>query len=367
MNLLIRIFEKKFIFKSIKKVDLIIFGPDKFKFDKNIKYSYYDNEEINLRYSFSTLILYLKNFFKKKKITLSDAYFLSIFNSYDCKISLGNDREQGVFKFKRLFPNKISIAYQFGYWFKELIKLGQSVIKDRSTDYYLMFDERTKKFTEPVLKSNFFIAGSVSSNEKIFKSIRKKYDFMFISNFRSEKTLKAKNLVNCSGFMLSALSKYCDLNNKNFCIARVSTRNDKKRYKKDLIDKENNFLKKNAKNYILQNLDSFKLAQQSEVSICTHSNLGYQLLARGNKVLFLNTDRDIYNWHFTDSCPFWYKGNDLSEIYKKLDYISNISKNNWKKIITKNSALMKFDSGNTLLKSLIFKIINQLSKKEVRH
>ena len=67
MNLLIRIFEKKFIFKSIKKVDLIIFGPDKFKFDKNIKYSYYDNEEINLRYSFSTLILYLKNFFKKKK------------------------------------------------------------------------------------------------------------------------------------------------------------------------------------------------------------------------------------------------------------------------------------------------------------
>ena len=121
------------------------------------------------------------------------------------------------------------------------------------------------------------------------------------------------------------------------------------------------------KNYILQNLDSFKLAQQSEVSICTHSNLGYQLLARGNKVLFLNTDRDIYNWHFTDSCPFWYKGNDLSEIYKKLDYISNISKNNWKKIITKNSALMKFDSGNTLLKSLIFKIINQLSKKEVRH
>ena len=381
MKLLLKIFYKKFTFKPIKKIDLLIFGHDKFKFNKNIKYTYYKNSEINLRYIFPVLILYLKQFFIKK-ITIIDAYFLVILNLYNCKIALGNDREQGVFRFKKLFPNKISVAYQFGYWFEELIELGKIVIKDQSTDYYFMFDERTKKLTENLVKSNYFVTGSVSSNEKIFNGIKKKYDFMFISNFRKkiktqsknliERTINvtgSKNLMECSAFMLTALSNYCNQSKKTFCIARVSTRVDKKKYSKSLKNEENNFLKENAKNFILEEVDSFELAQQSEVSICTHSNLGYQLLARGSKVLFLNTDKDVYNWHFISSSsgPFWYKGSNLSEIYKKLDDILKMSKNDWNKVVTDSLVPMKFDPGNTVLKNLISEIITKVSDNEVRH
>ena len=34
------------------------------------------------------------------------------------------------------------------------------------------------------MKTNSIISGSIASNEKIFPVIKKKYDFMFISNFR---------------------------------------------------------------------------------------------------------------------------------------------------------------------------------------
>ena len=74
-------------------------------------------------------------------------------------------------------------------------------------------------------------------------------------------------------------------------------------------------------------IDSFELANLSKVSVCTHSNLGYQLLARGNKVLFLNTDKDIYKWHFITNKIglFWYKGENSKEIYEKFHNILNMN------------------------------------------
>ena len=35
---------------------------------------------------------------------------------YDYKVAVGDDRNFSVFKCKKLFPNKISMVYQFGYW-----------------------------------------------------------------------------------------------------------------------------------------------------------------------------------------------------------------------------------------------------------
>ena len=286
-----------------------------------------------------------------------------------------------VFLNLKIFPNKISVAYQFGYWFEELVNLGQTVIRNKFTDYYFLFDDRTRKFTENFVKANYFITGSVSKNEKIFKNLKKKYDFMFISNYRHkikknsnnliEKTLgetNSKNLLQCSSFMLKALSNFCNERKKTFCIARVGTRVDKKKYLK-VLKEENNFLKQYARNFFLEEVDSFELAQLSEVSICTHSNLGYQLLARGNKVLFLNRNEDVYNWHFINSSsgPFWYKGSNISEINKKLEDILRMSKKEWDELVKESLIPIKFDPGNKVLKGLINKIMSKSIDREVRH
>ena len=42
------------------------------------------------------------------------------------------------------------------------------------------------------MKTNSIISGSIASNEKIFPVIKKKYDFMFISNFRYSTETEAK-------------------------------------------------------------------------------------------------------------------------------------------------------------------------------
>ena len=288
---------------------------------------------------------------------------------YDCKIVLGNDRDQGIFKVKKLFPNKISIAYQFGYWFDELIKLGQDVIKNKIVDHYCIFDLRTKKLSEEIITSNFYITGSVSSNEKILPIKEKKYDFMFISNYRSKIALGSESLMKCSAYMLSRLSDFCEMNSKTFCIARVSSRKDKKKYSHFLKKEEEFFLKKYAKNYFLEDIDSFELANLSKVSVCTHSNLGYQLLARGNKVLFLNTDKDIYKWHFITNKTglFWYKGENPKEIYEKFHSILNMGNDEWKSHLTNSSVPLTFDRGNKFLKNLILKNLDKSSTSEPSH
>lgn len=362
-------FKKKWVFNKIEKTDLLIFSDDKFNFDKKIKYSYYKSNEINLKYFFHFIFNYFCNFFNKKKLSISEIYLCTLLQYYDCKIVLGHDRDQIIFKVKKFFPNKISITYQFGYWFDELIQLGQEVIKNKMVDHYCIFDLRTKKLSEEIITSNFYITGSVSSNEKFLPIKEKKYDFMFISNYRSKKAIGSESLMECSAFMLSRLSDFCEMNNKTFCIARVSTRKDKKKYSHYLKNEEEIFLKKYAKNYFLEDIDSFELANLSKVSVCTHSNLGYQLLARGNKVLFLNTDKDIYKWHFITNKIglFWYKGENLKEIYEKFHNILNMNNDEWKSNLTNSSVPIKFDQGNKFLKNLILKNIDKSSASEASH
>ena len=350
-------FRKKWTFSKIKQTDLLILSQDIFLFNKKIKFAYYD-DKIYLRYILDILIYFLSQKIKKKKISIIEAHtFIKIKKTNSC-IALGHDRNKLIFDVKKYFPEIKNIAYQFGYWFPNLIDKGLELVKNKKIDYYFFFDERTKQLTEKFMKTNSIISGSIPSNEKIFPVIKKKYDFMFISNFRYSTETEAKNLNASQAFFLDNLSKYCNLKNKSFCIARVYTRKDKNRYSNKNLKQENIFIKKYAKNYFVENIDSFILAQKSEVCICTHSNLGYELLGRGNKVLFCNTNKDTYSWHFASVAngPFWYKGNSKKEIFEKLENILSLSNNSWNKILRDSKIPIKFDPGNKILKSIIYKL-----------
>ena len=47
-------------------------------------------------------------------------YFKLLIDSFDPKVALGHDMNNKIFRFSKLFPEKISIAYQFAYIFKIL-------------------------------------------------------------------------------------------------------------------------------------------------------------------------------------------------------------------------------------------------------
>ena len=291
-------------------------------------------------------------------------YHYVLLNKYNCEVAIGHDRGEIIFMFKEMFPNKIAVTYQFGYWFNTRVEMGKQLLKNKKIDYYLLFDERTKNFSEKELKTNYIISGSISNNEKPIKNFQKEFDYMFISNFRSNpKNLDdKKNVVDSTKFFLNILSEFCDKENKKFCIAGVYKRQDKKKYSKAYLNEEKKFYKTNSSNFELRDEDSFELAQKSNVCVCTHSNLGFQLLSRGHKVIFLNRDEDMFKWHFmskSNSGDFWYQGQNKQEIFKKLEDLLNMNKDTWLKILKRTNVAMKFDPGNKILKTLLQNVLKK--------
>ena len=133
---------------------------------------------------------------------------------------------------------------------------------------------------------------------------------MFISDYRyNEKSNleddveRTKRFNNCSGFVLKSISNYCKKTGKKYSIATSSTRKDKQRSKTLSLSLELNFYNKFATDYIIEDISSLELAEKSKVCICTHSFFGYDLLARGKRVLFINSLPN-YNWHFF-RCNCW--------------------------------------------------------------
>ena len=110
-------------------------------------------------------------------------------------------------------------------------------------------------------------------------------------------------------------------------------------------------------------MDSYQLAGKSELIVTTYSTLGLELMSRGKKVLFVDPfyflgGHVINMLAPSPEGPYWYCGHDSSKIEKKIEYLLNISDEEWKEV-TKNSPLnMHYDPGNTKLKKLVKSKIN---------
>ena len=293
--------------KKNKKVDLLIFDdpPVEFNFDK-INYAIYKNEEINIFYLIKSFSVFIKS--KNKNLhSLSNIYFKFMIESYDPIATVGKDRFGKILKFKKIFPEKKTIFYEWAYTFNEQILITQFLIrgyskkftldylksnksnkikKMKGPNYYLANDKRSKNFIEKIYDTNVLLCGSVRNNERQTRQFKKTYDFMFISNYRPTPPVgnlrfnKIDKFINCTIFAIKNLSDFCEKNNKKLCIALASTREEKKYKKSYLEKKELDFYNKYAKNFSIENLDSYNLANKARVIICTHSNLGYELLAR---------------------------------------------------------------------------------------
>jgi len=365
-----------------------------------LNHAVYNENEINLRYLFITLFEFL--FSKKRNISfLKELYFKKVISSYNPKIALGKDRYGLITKYKKLFPNRTSIFYEWGYTFDDQILMTQysiqryypdySVLREfawninlgkknkvtknfeliSSPDYYFVLDERSQNFISKVFNSKFYVSGSIKNNEKNVFANKKIYDYMFVSDFRyleinSITGEKTKRFNNCSGFVLKSISNYCKKTGKKYSIATSSTRKDKQKSNTLSLSSELNFYNKYATDYSIEDINSLELAEKSKVCVCTHSFFGYDLLARGKRVLFINTLPN-YNWHFFNNKtngPFWYCGQDESVIDKKLKDILLMSDDEWIEIVKKIPSIMKFDQNNTILKNLINNILKDKNKMD---
>ena len=180
------ILNKRWKFCVNKKIDLLLLDDNyvEFKFS-NLKYHLLFNE-IYIYESLKALILFLF-YLKANKLSLYEIYLKIIISKFDPKIAIGHDKNGKIFLFKKLFPNKISVAYQFRFiFFENYLSKEYKKISNKKVDYYFVFDERSKDLLKKIITSKYIISGSVKANERCDWNKKRNmiYDVMFISSFR---------------------------------------------------------------------------------------------------------------------------------------------------------------------------------------
>ena len=373
------ILKKNISFKNFRNsnFDIVLFDRNYAGLNlKGLNTFVYNENDIHLLYLLKSLINYFK---QKNKLSLKENYFKSLYWDFNAKIAIGHDIESRIFDFKKLSSKTKVIVYQQGFYWPIHQARSAQRFKNFKSDFFLIFDKWHKKIFKGV-KTKFIISGSVKNNEikiKDKKSKKKKYDIMYISQFRyldkiclTEKKSGYESFVyenhahamkysdTLEIFILKILNEYCKKNNKILCVALASNRKEKK----NKINKEDElkFYNQYLDRFNTEANNSFEIAEKSNLSICLSSNLGPELLSRGKKVLFLNANTLISDWYFLkkEEGPFWYKGKNKEKIFKKIQFLLSCSSDKWNKIIKKNKNIkMYFDPNNNKLKKIINRLI----------
>ena len=356
-------------FRKLSKSDILFLDNNllKLKF-KGISSLVYNFDEIRIFYLYRALIDYI---FKPNKLTLKQIYKKKIFEAISAKVAISEHINQRSFEYKYLMPESKVITYQMSL-INDYSKKILSKYKYKKTDYFFVFSEIEKKKLKKIFKSEFVIAGSCRSNS-VNKVVRKKYDICYISEYNGIKKYKNKYLkkinnihYNNQQLIVQSIKRYCAENKKKFVIALRSNRIDKKSGKPLNFLSEINYFKSLIKNKFLyeKNTNSYKIADQSKLTVCLSSALGTELLGRGNKVLFLPLDETSNKSKFN---PYLkcdrknYKSSYKSSInvfnlVKKYDLLKM---NNWVKIKKNFFFNIKFDKNNQFLKKKILEILKQ--------
>ncbi len=369
---MIKILEKKIVFKPYKKVDLVLLDEN----CSNLNFSFLKckiikNNEINIYHLIISLLKFILNFYKKKN--LSDYYFIEIINHLNPEIGLGCEVDYRILKFIEYFPKKISIMYQFTFYnfkYKEITKknlLKYAKSKKVKCDYFFIWNKKFKNYFD-YFDTKFIVNGSTRNNEIITKPSKKKYDILFISEFRkpvksyygtNNHYLSMKLIDASSSYIYKILEKLRLSKKIKICVGLTSNRGDKVgKIKK--ID-ENKFIQRDLKKFYTENTHSYNIAEKSKIIISLHSTLGPELLARGHKVLFLNPDHFFFDVDFIKiyKHPFLNISYKESDITKNIEQLIKLRESKWKKILDIKNFPIPFDKNNLLIKKTLKNILKK--------
>lgn len=357
--------KKKFFLRIPEKIDILIFGITIQNFEIEKKKVYILNNQIFI----SAVLISIKKMFLKGDFNfahLNDIYFFEIINSMAPKVAIGNEINFNIFKFKKFFPKKIAIAYQCVQWekFHKARLTEWFKMKPLICDYFFVYDKKSKR-TLNFVKSKFIISGSLRNNEIATKKKKKKYDIMFISEFREkEKTVKkhtskvikliGRESYTYQSFILKALDELIKEKKLRVCIALASNRPEKAN--KISSSSEKKFLHQYIKKFYTEPINSYKLAEKSEISITCFSTLGKELLARNHKVMFVlySKFKSVNKKYLPEyNGKYWYKGQNNYLLKKKIIDLVKLSKKEWLMYLKRQNIGYEFDSGNKKLKKLI--------------
>ena len=328
------------ILKYLKNTDTnVVYNRFTRGIEKNSVINFFVLYLIFLKFKFSTRE-YVKEFIKLSKpkilITLidNDAFFYELGNS----------------------SSYTSILIQNSYRSTQLDVFGQleNLKKNKNLycDYILTFNEHVGKLYKSFLKGKIVQIGSFRSNSVKRLSTVKKYDILFISSYKghsnTEHYIKEHNVTwgdtrVGEEIIINHLKKFIKKNShlKLFILGcKVSSKEKEKKYwSKRLKGIEYTFIPQSLKR------ETYKIIDQTKVLISIDSSLGYESIARGNKICVFSvrpnkypTDSSKFGWpqKLKEKGFFWTNSLEYEDFDRVLSNTYSISETEYFKTKTQN-------------------------------
>ena len=297
INYFIGIIKRKFIFKTyLKKKYLIL---ENLNSELLIKFlGVKDTEVVSLR-SEINIFLVFKLLFSLKRFNQINYYLESIKQIDPKKIITNIDTNPNFYKLKRYFPNKTFISIQNG------VRIDNTFKNEKNLKCDLIFCHGFKDidFYKKIISSSVIPLGSLKNND-INNYYKKETNCIsYISQFREVdeknsishflgkdfKGVTWGDYIKSEKKLISTLYKICQKKNIKLYIvgASFNSLKEKNWYVKLLNSSDINFISRNRLT------SSYDFLKKSKITVCMHSTLGYEFLARGKKVIFFS--RNINN------------------------------------------------------------------------
>ena len=304
------------------------------------------------------------------KVTISHLYFSMLIMKLGARICITNQDANHIFyELDKRLPNVRFIAMQQGL--KDDYSIG--TFSNISGDYCGFGQAYADILANGV--ANIYICGSIKAN--MAKLSEKKLPRLcYISGFSGhDPGLKVLRNINYAEFTYPAfysalreIDHFCSTQGIELIIAskanRGGTTQDQNHVFRNEWDLYENILGRKPP---LIMADSYKRAGESELVVCDQSALGYELLGRDCKVVFINLvayyhREKSYDFGWPLGLPkqgtFWTNKYDPGDIQNMLNHVWHMSSEEWKDLISHyQKQLMHYDQGNSILLNHIKSIL----------
>lgn len=377
---IVKFFTSKKNFFPPKKCEILVlneiffYSLKKIIKNKKIDCVTFKLDEINLCVLFRVI-------FSGQKINFFN-YLKSYIELSKCEIIItGSDNYISFYRLKDSFPLKKIISIQNGFrnnlFFKELSK--SSSLK---ADYIFAFNKSFCKLYKKSISAKILPLGSFKSNLiKINKTV-KKNSILFISSgypggddgggqgkyyeFYKSVKIERKIFHKPDEILFKNISDYCEKNQINLeFISRARGYHSKREieYFKKLIKNKNIIYHYRPYEYIDHKYKIYSFSDKYLACVSTHSSIGIENLARGNRTAIFNNKIKItknlfdifWNYKLSNRGIFWSESVNYDEVNRVLNFVTKSKNQEWKKKSQSvSNMLMNYNKNN----NKFLKIIN---------
>lgn len=305
------------------------------------------------------------------KVSISVVYFRKFILKLGARICITNqDANIIFFELDKQIPNVRFIALQQGLKSAGMVDYYSGI----SGDYFAFGQAYADALANGM--ANMHVCGSIKANVARLSG-KKHRRVCYLSSFNGhDPGMETLKNVSYGEFLFPAIytslreiDRFCSKGGIELIIAaranRILEKDDRNRVLKREWDLYKNVLGRDPP---LVMSDVYELAGESELVTCDQSAVGYELLGRGCKVVFINLiayyHREKSYWfgwplELPGQGDFWTNQYDPGYIQNMLNRIWSMSTEEWKNLVSPyQDQLMHYDPGNSILLSHIDSILN---------